>query len=75
VLLLVEKRFPKSPKPEGLRQSPLGGALGLPLYRPREGPGVHVRERGKEEREKNQEKGCPGAMPSSSSSRRALLVL
>jgi hypothetical protein len=52
VLLLVEKRFPKSPKPEGLRQPPLGGALGLPLYRPREGPGVHEREREEKKKEK-----------------------
>jgi hypothetical protein len=36
----------------GLPRVSLDGVPRLPFYRPREGPGVHKREKGKEEREK-----------------------
>jgi hypothetical protein len=45
---------------ERLRRAYPDRAPRLPFYRPREGPGVHKRERGKEEREKTKRKGALG---------------
>jgi hypothetical protein len=59
----------------GLSRASPDGAPSLPFYRPREGPGVHKREKEEKKKEKNREEGSPRVASHFSSHRQIMPVL